>query len=455
MTAALNAALEMRKTTASQIEVANAIIFQSFGHALDLHVHSLEDLDAARQRIFDLECNLTDGDPYAADGLDGIALECSGLMLEASKVLKNVVDLVAEDGSPYTLAVPRGALTGLPDEVEWSLADALGHESILSNPLNRMVKRRVAKENGAVIAPCVVQRSIKKDPSTHVLITRKTRICADGARLKRIMLARGEEDFAPTHSIVSDDLQFKMSVATAAAGDVHDKNGKLLSVPRLPDEEALMKEAMLVDQAIQAILMKEAMLVDRAIQERLAVDPTLKVVPRSTASSDFKNAYAKAKRLRALGFLDTVTPMFDDEGDRLCYELGAPIWGEPPAGNEWEQDRNTKMRAAGLTESLEVPGLWYIADAAADSRLTIITNVDDLFYTETGNRNYYATTCSRIVSSPRSRRRTATTKSRSSTSPPRGKATRSPGPRTGQSSPSPWRRTWSPSRATMYPSCST
>ena len=390
VTAALNAALETRKTTAAQIEAANAIIFQSFGDALDLHVHSLEDLDDARLRIFDLECSLTDGDPYAADGLEGVALECSGLSLEASKVLKNVVDLIAEDGSPYTLAVPRGALTGLPDEVEWAFADALGHESILSNPLNRMVKRRVAKETGAVIAPCVVQRSIKKDPSTHVLITRKTRICADGARLKRIMLTLGQEDFAPTHSIVSDDLQFKMSLATASAGDIQDMSGKLISPPRTPfpttwtadDEEALMKEAMLVDQAMQ---------------DRLAVDPTLVIVPRSTASSDFKNAYAKAKRLRAVGFLDTVTPMFDDEGDRLCYELGAPIWGEPAAGNEWEQDRNIKMRAAGLTESLEVPGLWYLADAAADSRLTIITNVDDLFYTETGNRDYVLT--NRVITS--------------------------------------------------------
>ena len=47
-------------------------------------------------------------------------------------------------------------------------------------------------------------------------------------------------------------------------------------------------------------LMKEAMLVDQAVQDRLAADPTLKIVPRSTASSDFKNAYAKAKRLREL-----------------------------------------------------------------------------------------------------------------------------------------------------------
>jgi hypothetical protein len=81
-------------------------------------------------------------DVWLVARLDG-ALECSGLTLEASKVLKNVVDLIATDGSPYTLAVPKGALTGLPDEVEWSLAEhALGHESILSNPAFRTRSQR-------------------------------------------------------------------------------------------------------------------------------------------------------------------------------------------------------------------------------------------------------------------------------------------------------------------------
>ena len=388
VTAALSAALETRKTSAAQIAVCNAIIFQAFGDALDLHVSSLEELDAARQHISDLECSMAQGDPYAVTGLDDVApLECNGLTLEASKVLKNVVELTAADGSPYTLAVPKGALAGLPDEVEWGLADALGHESVLSHPLNRMVKRKDAKATGAVIAPCVVQRSIKKDPATNVLITRKTRICADGARLKRIMLSQGKEDYAPTHAVISDDLQFKMALATAAAGDIQDADGKLLSP---------LKQDFPLDGTEES-LMKEALLIDQALHDRLAADSTLRIVPRSTASSDFKNAYVKAKRLRPVGFLDTVTPMFDDEGDRLCYELGAPIWGEAPAGNEWEQDRNGKMRAAGLTESLEVPGLWYIVDAAVDSRLAIITNVDDLFYTETGNRDYVLT--NRVIKS--------------------------------------------------------
>ena len=388
VTAALSAALETRKTSTAQIAVCNAIIFQAFGDALDLHVSSLEELDAARQHISDLECSMAQGDPYAVAGLEGVApLECNGLTLEASKVLKNVVELTAADGSPYTLVVPKGALAGLPDEVEWGLADALGHESVLSHPLNRMVKRKDAKATGAVIAPCVVQRSIKKDPATNVLITRKTRICADGARLKRIMLSQGKEDYAPTHATISDDLQFKMALATAAAGDVQDADGKLLSP---------LKQDFPLDGTDES-LMKEALLIDQALHDRLAADSTLRIIPRSTASSDFKNAYVKAKRLRPVGFLDTVTPMFDDEGDRLCYELGAPIWGEAPAGNEWEQDRNGKMRAAGLTESLEVPGLWYIVDAAVDSRLAIITNVDDLFYTETGNRNYVLT--NRVIKS--------------------------------------------------------
>ena len=49
------------------------------------------------------------------------------------------------------------------------------------------------------------------------------------------------------------------------------------------------------------------------------------------------------QRLRDVGFMETYEPMYDDEGDQLCYKLGAPIWGEAAAGNEWEQDRNKRL----------------------------------------------------------------------------------------------------------------
>ena len=98
-------------------------------------------------------------------------------------------------------------IPGLPDEVEWGLADALGHESVLSHPLNRMVKRKDAKATGAVIAPCVVQRSIKKDPATNAPITGKTRICADGARLReRVSYQTNREGLLPSDEDYDPEL---------------------------------------------------------------------------------------------------------------------------------------------------------------------------------------------------------------------------------------------------------
>jgi hypothetical protein len=40
-----------------------------------------------------------------------------------------------------------------------------------------------------------------------------------------------------------------------------------------------------------------------------------------------------------------------------------------------------------MTESLTVPGAWFMEDATVDSYLVIITNVDDILYKETGGRN--------------------------------------------------------------------
>jgi hypothetical protein len=119
----------------------------------------------------------------------------------------------------------------------------------------------------------------------------------------------------------------------------------------------------------------------------MAKDPKLRRVPNDVTSTDFKNAYPKAARLRDVGFMETYEKMYDDEGDQLCYKLGAPIWGEAAAGNEWEQDRNKRLVEAGMTESLTVPGAWFMEDVNVDSFLVIITNVDDILYKETGGRN--------------------------------------------------------------------
>ena len=124
------------------------------------------------------------------------------------------------------------------------------------------------------------------------------------------------------------------------------------------------------------------------LRELMAKNPKLRRVPNDVTSTEFKNAYPKAERLRDVGFMETYDKMYDDEGDQLCYKL-APRSGERPRadGNEWEQDRNKRLVEAGMTESLTVRGTWFMEDANVDSYLVIITNVDDILYKETGGRN--------------------------------------------------------------------
>jgi hypothetical protein len=201
---------------------------------------------------------------------------------------------------------------------------------------------------------------------THELLKFKSRLCSAGDQVKRIQIARGVEDYAATHATISDNLQFKLMLSTATLGDVQDEQGRRV----LPWRDGQ-------DEQAQATTLRELM----------AKDPKLRRVPNDVTSTDFKNAYPKAARLRDVGFMETYEPMYDDEGDQLCYKLGAPIWGEAAAGNEWEQDRNKRLVEAGMTESLTVPGAWFMEDTNVDSYLVIVTNVDDILYKETGGRN--------------------------------------------------------------------
>jgi hypothetical protein len=155
------------------------------------------------------------------------------------------------------------------------------HESVLSNPLNTMEKRKVAKALGAIISPVVMQDSVKKDPVTHELLKFKSRLCSAGDQVKRIQIARGIEDFAPSHATISDNLQFKLMLSTATLGDVQDEHGRRV----LPWRDGQ-------DEQAQAASLRELM----------AKNPKLRRVPNDVSSTDFKNAYPKAARLRAVGF---------------------------------------------------------------------------------------------------------------------------------------------------------
>jgi len=223
VSAALERVLPRLSETAA-IDTFNAIAHQWLGHIVPIEVQSIEELDKAREHIHQLECALNKIDPFQAE----VSATELADDLEVSKALKNIVDVKSASGEWYTITIPKNerALKADPHEAAWRLSHQAAHESVLSNPLNTMEKRKVAKALGAIISPVVMQDSVKKDLVTHELLKFKSRLCSAGDQVKRIQIARGIEDYAATHATISDNLQFKLMLSTATLGDVQDEQGR-------------------------------------------------------------------------------------------------------------------------------------------------------------------------------------------------------------------------------------
>jgi len=82
---------------------------------------------------------------------------------------------------------------------------------------------------------------------------------------------------------------------------------------------------------------------------------------RSISKLDVGNAYIKGERLRAHTYMalpDTL-PMFDADGTLLCIELGGtPMWGEPPAGADWQRTLNKGFLEDGWSACENVPSCY-------------------------------------------------------------------------------------------------
>ena len=190
VSAALERVLPGLSETAA-IDTFNAIAHQWLGHIMPIEVQSIEELDKARDLVHTPECILDKIDPFQAE----VSATELADGLEVSKALKNIVDVKSASGEWYTITIPKNerALRAAPNEAKWRLSHQAAHESVLSNPLNTMEKRKVAKALGAIISPVVMQDSVKKDPVTHELLKFKSRLCSAGDQVKRIQIARGIE----------------------------------------------------------------------------------------------------------------------------------------------------------------------------------------------------------------------------------------------------------------------
>lgn len=112
---------------------------------------------------------------------------------------------------------------------------------------------------------------------------------------------------------------------------------------------------------------------------------------RNLVAADCPNAYPQGKRLggRPKTYMDLPTPFKHwraDDGSELCIELTTPMWGEGPAGFEWQVELESTLRELGWRQAENVPALWTFTGPEGDCLL--ITIVDDLLFSESKSSGY-------------------------------------------------------------------
>ena len=247
---------------------------------------------------------------------------------ECCKATQGVVDVLTSLG-PQQFVVPGSYAKVLQSEQRdhWLAAERKALDAILARPGNRFVKRSVPISQGIPIAPCVTQRRLKVDPATKGFASNnpfKARHCVDGGRLDKLLQRAGAALDVETSSSTACDLLVKMFMA------------------------------------------------DTAVRNR------------RLTKTDIPDAYTKGKRIgRPLTYLalpDAFKDMRDDDGDELCIELTTPMWGEGPAGFEWQVELETALAEIGWRRAEDVPALWRYRSPQGDAHL--LTIVDDLLFSE-------------------------------------------------------------------------
>jgi len=255
-------------------------------------------------------------------------------VLSSCKASQNTVDIVTDVGTAQ-LKVPSNykAVLASDERDMWLDADRKALDAILAWPGNRLVPIRTAHDAGACIAPCVTQRKIKIDPATSKLASEnafKSRHCVDGGRLASLLKRINADTDAETASAVACDLLIKMLLGDAAGRD------------------------------------------------------------RNLLKADVPNAYPQGHRQeRPITYMEmprAFSHWRDDDGSQLCIELQTPMWGEGPAGYEWQLELERRLESIGWRRAENVPALWTFTGPEGDARL--ITIVDDLLFSESKSSGY-------------------------------------------------------------------
>ena len=255
---------------------------------------------------------------------------------ECCKASQDVVDITTPIGISQ-LRVPKtfDQVMRSEQKTEWLEADRIALDAILAWPGNGLVPTTIPGEKGLPISPCVTQRRLKIDAATGGLAAKnafKSRHCVDGGRLAAMLARRG---------VTAADAE------TSAAGA----------------DDMLVK----------------ALLGDACMRERGLV------------KADVPNAYPQGKRGegRPLTYMQlprAFAHLRSDDGLPLCIELSTPMWGEGPAGFEWQLELERTLLRLGWRRAENVPALWRFSGPDGDCLLATV--VDDLLFSETGSSNY-------------------------------------------------------------------
>ena len=242
-------------------------------------------------------------------------------MLEALKATQNVIDVKTEIGTRvYVVPSSTKGVQKSQEKELWIEADRSALTAILVCG-NRLV-RIDSVPHGTPIAPCVTARRLKLDQATGMLEKFKSRHALDGARLASLRARLGLPPPATGTCNIIDDMALKLLFA-----DLARRN-------------------------------------------------------RFFAKLDIGDAYLKAKRLRARGYMympDTITE-YDADGTKMVIELNTPLWGETEAGFEWDIELHERLLAIGWLQCAGVPAMYYFESPSGDARLIKI--VDDLGISE-------------------------------------------------------------------------
>ena len=247
-------------------------------------------------------------------------LECSHL--EISKATSDKVQFLTDLGmqefhTPGSFRQREAAV----DSEEWKEADEKALE-VLLRAGNKLVSIEKPRRLGVPVVDGVLQRRYKVDPASRRLEKRKSRLCYDEPRAKAAYDARGLVREREAHAENADDMLIKMFIANAAA-----RKGR----PR-----------------------------------------------RRLLKADVGNAYCKGRRARPAAYmgLGKALARTNDAGVPMCLEVVTPIYGEGPAGDEWDTEATEASAAAGWMAAEGVPALS-VAKLAGGTSAEMIRIVDD------------------------------------------------------------------------------